>query len=183
MLSTQQQKILHEIAHRSIEQGLKDKHPLIINLSDYEDRLQEKAATFVTLNIDETLRGCIGILEPARPLVEDVAYNSYSAAFNDSRFPPVTLKEVDQLSIHISVLNTPTEMTFDSEEDLIRQLRPGKDGIILEENHSKATFLPSVWDSINSRSEFLQHLKQKAYLPRDYWSDTIRIKRYSVEEF
>ena len=183
MLSTQQKITLHDIAYRSIEQGLKDRHPLIINLSDYENRLQEKAATFVTLQIDETLRGCIGILEPIRPLIEDVAYNAYSAAFNDSRFTPVTQKELDPLSIHISILNTPTEMTFDSEEDLIRQLRPGEDGIILEENHSKATFLPSVWESINSKSEFLQHLKHKAYLPMDYWSDTIRIKRYSVEEF
>ena len=183
MLNTQQKKLLHEIAHDSIEQGLDSKHPLIINLSDYENRLCEKAATFVTLHIGDVLRGCVGILEPRQSLIEDVAYNAYSSAFNDSRFSPVEKNELKQLSIHISVLNTPTEIIFESEDDLIRQLQPGKDGIILEEKNSRATFLPSVWESIDSKRDFLQHLKQKAYLPKDFWSDTIRIKRYSVEEF
>ena len=183
MISTQQQKILHETAYQSIKQGLKNKCPLKIDLSDYDEKLQEKAATFVTLHIGDALRGCIGILEPLRPLIEDIAHNAYSAAFNDSRFPPVEQSELEQLSIHISVLNTPTEITFDSEDDLIRQLQPGKDGIILEDNQSRATFLPSVWESINSRKEFLQHLKQKAGFQKTYWSSTLKAKRYSVEDF
>ena len=183
MLSTKQKQILHDIAYHSIKQSLDNGKPLKINLSDYDVALQKKAATFVTLNIDDALRGCIGILEPFRPLIEDVAHNAHSAAFNDSRFSPLEQKELENLSIHISVLNTPTEMTFDSEEDLIEQLQPGKDGIILEENTSRATFLPSVWESINSKKEFLQHLKQKAGLPIDYWSNSIKVKRYSVESF
>lgn len=183
MLNTQQQKILHETAFHSIKQGLIDNQPLAVNLTDFDAHLQEKAATFVTLKIDDSLRGCIGILEPLRPLVEDVAYNAYAAAFNDRRFTAVEHSELKQLSIHISVLNKPTELVFDSEEDLIRQLQPGKDGIIIEENGSKATFLPSVWENINSKKEFLQHLKQKAGLKKNYWSGTLKAKRYSVESF
>ena len=183
MLSPQQKHILHDIAYHSIEYALDNDNPLTINLSDYDEHLQKKAATFVTLKINDALRGCIGILTPIRPLIEDVAHNAHSAAFNDHRFSPLKPKELVHLSIHISVLNTPTNITFDSEEDLIKQLQPGEDGIIIEENTSRATFLPSVWESINNKKEFLQHLKQKANLPKDYWSDTIKVKRYSVESF
>ena len=183
MLNTKQKQILHDIAYHSIKLSLDNDAPLKINLSDYDEELQKNAATFVTLKIDDALRGCIGILEPLRPLIEDVAHNAHAAAFNDSRFSPLESKELENLSIHISVLNTPTAMIFDSEEDLIEQLQPGKDGIILEENTSRATFLPSVWESINSKKEFLQHLKQKAGLPIDYWSNSLKVKRYSVESF
>ena len=182
-LSTHHKKILHEIAYRSIEKGLADRHQPTIDSSGYDHVLQTKAATFVTLKIGDALRGCIGILEPRRPLIEDVAHNAYAAAFNDSRFDPVSRDELGRLSIHISVLNTPSDILFESEEDLIRQLRPGEDGIILEEGSARATFLPSVWEDIDSKKEFMRHLKMKAYLPKDYWSDTISIKRYTVEEF
>ena len=183
MFTQQQQKQLLQIAHQAIENGLQKGQPLSIELSDYEDALQEKYATFVTLNKNGDLRGCIGILEPLRPLVDDVAYNAYAAAFNDHRFSPVTQAEFEQLTIHISVLDTPTEMSFASEQDLINQMQPGVDGIILEDGGKRATFLPSVWESIKNRKEFLLHLKQKAGLPSNYWSDTIKIKRYGVESF
>jgi len=183
MLSTHHREILHETAYRSIEQGFKNGEALKPELSNYEDCLTEKAATFVTLKKEGELRGCIGILEPIRPLIVDVAYNAYMAAFNDRRFAPLAEDELERLSIHISVLNTPEEMSFKSEQDLIEQLRPGEDGLIIEDDGSRATFLPSVWESVDDKTEFLSHLKLKAGLPGNYWSDTIKAKRYSVESF
>jgi uncharacterized protein len=183
MLSEQNKKILHDIAYRSIEQGLSSGQPLAINLSEYDESLCEKKATFVTLKIHDQLRGCIGILEPLRPLVEDVAYNAFAAAYEDSRFNPVSRDEIPSLSIHISILNTPKEMHFDSEQDMIQQLEPGEDGIILIAGVRKATFLPSVWESVKSKTEFIEHLKQKAGLSKHYWDQHIKILRYSVDEF
>jgi AMMECR1 domain-containing protein len=164
MLSEEDKKVLRDIAHQSIEQGLSSGHALRVDLSQYNPALCENRATFVTLNIHDQLRGCIGILEPLRPL------------------EPLRRDELSSLSIHISILNTPEEMQFDSEQDLIDQLRPGKDGIILQERGHKATFLPSVWQSVKDKNEFLEHLKQQTGLPRDYWSNTIRIQRYSVDD-
>ena len=183
MLSTKHRETLHEVARQSIKDGLRDGREPVIELSEYDQVLCEKRATFVTLKINNRLRGCIGTLTAVRPLVEDVAHNAYAAAFHDTRFDPLTADELATLDIHISILNSPEDMSFDSEQDLLRQLRPGKDGVILQENFRRATFLPSVWESIDSKAEFIQHLKQKAGLPMNYWSDDIKIQRYSVESF
>ena len=74
-------------------------------------------------------------------------------------------------------------MTFSSEADLLKQLRPGVDGLILEEDGYRGTFLPSVWESLPRPEQFLQHLKLKAGLPSDYWSGTLRVQRYTTESF
>ena len=182
-LSADDRRLLHELAYRSIRHGLETGKPLEIDIAQYPSGLQEKKATFVTLHRNRALRGCIGILQPVRPLVEDVAYNAWAAAFGDSRFTPLAENELDDLDIHISILGTPEEMNFSSENDLLQQIRPGTDGLILEDGHHKGTFLPSVWASLTDTHEFLNHLKLKAGLPADYWSDKIKVKRYTVEEF
>ena len=183
MLSTENRHLLHDIAYQSIKHGLETGKALEINIEQYPPELQLKKATFVTLHRNEELRGCIGILRPVRPLAEDVAHNAWAAAYSDSRFMPLTANELDDLDIHISILGTPEEMDFTSENDLLQQIRPGTDGLILEHGFNKGTFLPSVWESLSDSREFLNHLKLKAGLPADYWSDNIRVKRYTVEEF
>jgi len=183
MLSAENRQTLRELAYQSISNGLQTGKALEIDITQYPDELQQKKATFVTLHRNRELRGCIGILKPVRPLAEDVAYNAWAAAFNDSRFMPLAANELDDLDVHISVLGTPEELEFDSEQDLVNQIRPGVDGLILEEGFNKGTFLPSVWESLTDTREFLNHLKMKAGLPPDYWSDTVKIKRYTVEEF
>ena len=183
MLNAAQKQQLHEIAKNSIVNGLNKSEPINIELSDYDVDLQTKRATFVTLHKHGQLRGCIGILEPLRPLAEDIAQNAFAAAFSDHRFPPVSADEIDHLDIHISILATPEEISFSSEDDLVSQLRPGVDGLIMQEGNQRGTFLPSVWESVTDRHDFLNHLKQKSGLPANYWSDTIRVQRYTVEEF
>jgi len=183
MLSQDHQNLLRELAYRSIRHGLESGEALAVDPDDYPAELRPKKATFVTLHRNKQLRGCIGILKPVRPLVEDVAYNAWAAAFSDSRFAPLKADELDDLDVHISILGSPENMEFVSEQDLVEQIRPGTDGLILEKGFNKGTFLPSVWESLTDSQEFLNHLKMKAGLPADYWSDKIKIKRYTVEEF
>ncbi len=182
-LNEQQRDILLKTARASIRTGLSKGHPLAVNPADFEEALQAERATFVTLNERGELRGCIGHLEAIQPLIKDVADNAFSAAFQDSRFPPVSDQEFDQLEIHISVLSPPQPLSFLSEEDLLRQIRPGVDGLILEDGYYRGTFLPSVWEQLPRKEEFLAHLKLKAGLPANYWSDSLRVSRYTTESF
>lgn len=180
-LNKENQQRLLELAKSSIQHGLQTGRPLKINLDDYPEELTERRATFVTLEINQQLRGCIGMLEAVRPLAEDIAENAYSAAFKDPRFPPLEAYELDKLDIHLSILAPAEPVSFSSEQDLIAQLQPGIDGLILEEGRRRGTFLPSVWESLPEPRQFLRHLKQKAGLPPDYWTESIRIYRYRAE--
>jgi uncharacterized protein len=179
--NSQQQQTLLNIARYSIAQGLKTGQGIKPEISQYDEALQHNRASFVTLHKNQQLRGCIGNLQASRPLIQDVSENAYAAAFRDPRFPAVTAAELDQLHISISVLTPATPIHFTSEQDLIEQLKPGEDGLILTEGARRGTFLPSVWQQLPRAQEFLQHLKIKAGLPASYWSDNIQISRYHTE--
>jgi len=179
-LSATERKTLLDAARQSVASGLAGTR-LKIELQAYPAALRAPRATFVTLHVRGELRGCIGSLEPRRPLIEDVVDNAYAAAFHDTRFPALTAADLDQLSVHLSLLSPLTPLRFESEDDLLRQLRPGVDGLILAEHHHRGTFLPAVWESLPTPREFLRRLKEKAGLPPDYWSDTIAVERYTVE--
>ena len=183
MLNEKQKQLLLKVARDSIKHGIDTGEEMHINIADYDAALRDKHATFVTLHKHEQLRGCIGILEALRPLVEDVSHNAFAAAFSDTRFSPVTADEFEELDIHISILDEPENISFSSEENLISQIRPGIDGLILQDGYNKGTFLPSVWESLPDRRDFLMHLKQKAGLPKNHWSSSVTIQRYTVEEF
>ena len=172
-----------QIARGAIIQTLERPHRKLPLSGKLPDELMQKRATFVTLTIGGRLRGCIGMLEACRPLAEDVAENARAAAFEDPRFPPLTLPELAKLEIHISILSPSEEMVFSSESDLLRQIRPGVDGLILQEGFRRGTFLPSVWAELPEKELFLTHLKLKAGLPADYWSDTLRVFRYTTDCF
>ena len=101
--------------------------------------------------------------------------------FKDPRFPPLKQSELKELEIHLSILSPSEPINFTSEEDLIAQIRPNIDGLILESGSRRGTFLPSVWQSIPTSEQFLNHLKQKAGLAKNYWSDQIKVYRYTTE--
>jgi AmmeMemoRadiSam system protein A len=180
-MDQQQEQILLDLARSSIRHGLQTGKPLRIDPADFPPELLEPRATFVTLHKNRELRGCIGMLKAVRPLAEDIAENAFAAAFRDPRFPPLATGEFEQLKIHLSILTLPEPITFSSEEDLLAQLRPGMDGLIIEEGGRRGTFLPSVWEALPNPKQFLRHLKQKAGLPPDYWSDTLQFYRYRTE--
>ncbi len=171
---------LLRVASETIHAGLRGARAPV-RVGDYPEPLRQLRASFVTLHYGQRLRGCIGNLDGERPLVDDVARNAYGAAFEDPRFPPLVEAEFAGLDIHLSILSLPEEIMFSSEADLIAQLRPHADGLVLEEGRFRGTFLPSVWAQMPDPQEFLRQLKCKSGLRPDYWSKTLRIKRYRVE--
>ncbi|MFN2310235.1 MAG: AmmeMemoRadiSam system protein A [Gammaproteobacteria bacterium] len=174
---------LRALAAASIRHGLEQGRPLTPDPQAYPETLRAARASFVTLNRHGALRGCIGSLEACRPLLVDVAENAFAAAFRDPRFPPLRAEELSDLEIHLSVLSPPAPVDFRDEADLIAQLRPGVDGLILSFDRHRGTFLPSVWSSLPQPAQFLTELKRKAGLPADFWSPDLRVQRYTTEMF
>ena len=178
LLVTAAESIRYGLTHRDIMPLAGDEY------SDGENTLLlEKRATFVTLKINGQLRGCIGTLVPQRALIKDVAYNACQAAFHDPRFEPLQARELDTLHISISILSPPESMQVASEAELIEQLQPGRDGLIIEDGRHRATFLPSVWEQLPDPVAFVHHLKLKAGMATAYWSDTLKLERYDSIEF
>ncbi|NJO16345.1 MAG: AmmeMemoRadiSam system protein A [Thioploca sp.] len=180
-LTKEQNEILLQVAKQAIWHGLEMGKPLLVEPRKYALELQEQKASFVTLEINNHLRGCIGTIVAFQPLVSDVAYHAYAAAFADPRFSKLQHKEFPQLAIHISILSKPEPIHFISESHLLQQLRPGMDGVIIAAGKQRATFLPSVWESLTDPHDFLMQLKRKAGFDPHYWSDTIKVERYTVE--
>lgn len=182
-LSEPLRQVLLGVALRSIRHGLERGKALAVEIADYDPVLREERACFVTLNLHGNLRGCIGHLEAIQPLIRDVADNAYAAAFQDPRFPSLRAEELSGLDIHISILSLPEPLSFQSEADLIAQIRPGIDGLILQEGRNRGTFLPSVWESLPQPLDFWRHLKRKAGLLVNHWSGSLRVQRYTTESF
>jgi len=174
---------LLNIAWDSIDSGLATGRPQLPALDDLAASMRELRASFVTLHLNQQLRGCIGLLEARYPLATDVAQNAFSAAFRDPRFGPLTPGERDDLTLHIAVLSPAEPIAFTDETDLLAKLRPGIDGLILEDAGYRGTFLPAVWESLPEANDFWRQLKRKAGLPVDYWSGTITVRRYTTESF
>lgn len=172
---------LLRIAAASIEHGLRNGQPLPVAVDEHPEELRSPAACFVTLNAAGKLRGCVGSAEAHRALVEDVAENGFAAAFLDSRFPKLAADERFSLRISISVLSRPEPMSFADEDDLLRQLRPGSDGLIIKAQGRRALFLPQVWAAVGEPREFLAHLKEKAGLARDHWPTDVSGWRFTAE--
>jgi len=143
--------------------------------------LRQSRASFVTLTIEGDLRGCRGTLDPARPLALDVWRNAQATAFRDPRFAPLTRQEWLRVDLEISVLSLREPMLVRSEDELLRRLVPGRDGLVLAWRGASATFLPKVWDQLREPREFVRHLKLKAGWGAAFWSEEIEAWRYETE--
>jgi AmmeMemoRadiSam system protein B/AmmeMemoRadiSam system protein A len=145
--------------------------------------LKEWRASFVTLKLDGELRGCVGTLEPHRPLAEDVGANAGAAAFQDPRFAPLREDELARCDIEVSLLSSPSRVAFRDHAELIGKLRPGVDGVILQHRDDpsrRATFLPQVWESLPDPDAFVAHLKSKAGGAPDEPTTRFLARRYTV---
>jgi len=182
-LTSDNRSLLRDLALDSIRTGLEEGRPLAVDPEDYPGELRRPGAVFVTLEVGGRLRGCIGSCQARRPLVEDVAENAYAAAFRDPRFPPLTPDVFPDLDLHLSLLTPPVPLEVDTREDLLNILRPGVDGLLLEDPPRRSTFLPQVWAMLPDPGDFLAELLAKAGLPRDHWSEDVRFYRYTVVEF
>lgn len=180
-LSEEHRTTLLQVARQAIGHELVEYVPWRVRAGEFAEPLRAVRATFVTLEIEKRLRGCIGSLAARWPLVEDVARNAAAAAFQDPRFGRLSRAEFERVELHISILSPAEPMAFASQEDLLSQLRPGVDGLILGEGQRRGTFLPAVWEELGEPEQFLRHLKLKAGLPPDYWSPTVQVWRYTAE--
>lgn len=174
--------VLVEVARASIKRGFEGRDALSVDEHKYARELRAKRATFTTLKKDGKLRGCIGTLVPRRPLVCDVAWSAYSAAYHDTRFPPLEAGEYAGLAVHISILEPLREIPCGTEDELLAGLRPGTDGLSIRDNNRQASFLPAVWEGLSEPARFLHELKLKAGFEADHWSSTMRAWAFEVEE-
>lgn len=191
-LSSQQKQWLLALARKSIIYGLKNQGLIKLKAEDipaeFSPVFNKVASCFVTLyEIDhkgyEQLRGCIGSLQAYQTLLQDVIEHAFAAAFSDSRFPPVNSKELERLVIQISILGPAETINCDSEIELIQQLVPYEDGLILDDGFNRGTFLPSVWQQLPSKEQFVAHLKAKAGMNVKGWNEQTKAYRYKTISF
>ena len=176
--SSEHQRLLFEVAFEAIRRGLAGGASWKVDPNDYPPELRQPSALFVTLMSRGELRGCVGTLTSREPLVVNVAYYAHAAAFGDSRFDRLAKSELAGLEVHLSLLSELEPMACQSEAELLAQLQPGRDGLLLEDGVYRATFLPSVWIELPNPAEFVRQLKRKAGMAPAYWSATLRCQRY-----
>ena len=179
-LTKEDKQTLLKIARQSIEGYLKDKEfPKFKNISP---RLKQPQGAFVTLTRNHQLRGCIGrIIEEKQPLYQIVSKMAVSAAVDDNRFPPVSLNEMKNINIEISVLSPVKKI-----KNPIQEIEIGRHGVIVQQGSHSGVFLPQVATENNwGLEEFMGQLcQQKAGLPWDAWKgDAIDIYVFSAEVF
>ena len=174
---------LIQLVRIGIVAGFDSGRPVEINpVAGIPSRLAADGAAFVTLRRNGQLRGCIGSAVATRPLIVDVGQHAFNAAFRDWRFPRLALDELAGLDLSVSVLTPPVAMSFTGEADLLGQLRPGIDGLIIEDSGRAALFLPSVWEEIGQPRLFLTHLKLKAGMAANHFSRQFTARRFrSIE--
>jgi AmmeMemoRadiSam system protein B/AmmeMemoRadiSam system protein A len=154
-----------------------------VNLDPFALPLRALRRTFVTLEIDGQLRGCVGSLLAANPLVADVVANTYKAAMQDPRFQAMTSHELGKARVTISILSHLRPMTFGSDAELMEKLRPETDGLAIHAGARRALFLPKVWDVLPQPPDFLHHLKQKAGLSPAPLARNAQAFRFTAETF
>jgi AmmeMemoRadiSam system protein B/AmmeMemoRadiSam system protein A len=180
-LTKETKDFLLTLARRSLNAAVKGEKPPVpenIPAVTKEDR-----GCFVTLTINGELRGCIGYIEPIKPLYQAVIENAKNAALSDPRFPRVTAGELSLIKVEVSVLTKPAVLAYTSPQDLLGKLVPDVDGVILQKGMRQSTYLPQVWEHFSGdKTAFLQNLSLKAGMDADGWK-TSDVKRYRSEHF
>jgi len=157
-------------ARNVIEEYVKNKK---IPVCKFSGVFNEKQGAFVTIHTypDHDLRGCIGIPLPVMNLCDAIAEGAASAT-RDPRFPPLEVKELDDIVVEVTVLSPPEIIKVSKPEDYLKNIVIGRDGLIVEQGYYKGLLLPQVpmeqgWD----KEEFLSHTCIKAGLIPDAWFD------------
>ena len=149
-------------------------------IDNYDCVFEEYGASFVTLELDGILRGCIGSIIAHKPLIKDLIHNAHAAAFSDPRFPALTLNEYNRITLGVSLLSKPQRIEFETEEELLNELSPTTDGLIIRDGNYQAVFLPDVWEQLPQKEEFLNQLKIKAGLPKGHFSDSFEAFKFTT---
>lgn len=181
-LSTEHLDALLRIARRAVEHAAHDGRRWRPDADTLPAALRRTGGAFVTLHAGERLRGCVGRMESAEPLGVTVAEVARSAALEDPRFRPVREHEVAGLRVSVSVLTPAEPIDVDSYDVLLRTVRPGVDGLVVDSGRHRATLLPAVWDDLADAPSFLAALWRKAGLPPGAWPAGTVASRYRALE-
>ena len=173
--------ILLKIAHDSIKSKFDervkiDKEDLLLKYPE----LEEPGACFVTLKLNNQLRGCIGSLEVYGMLIDDIVENAYNAAFLDPRFLELTPQEYEKIDLEISILTPALKLEYTDIEDLKSKIKVGIHGVVLKDEDSRSTFLPQVWEQLSTFEEFFEKLLHKGSFDKDALEKGIDVSVYEV---
>jgi AmmeMemoRadiSam system protein A len=186
-LSQAQGRILVESARRALQEKFAGRTDAVADdcaSAECDPCLQDCSGIFVTLKIAGCLRGCIGSLVGKQPLIQGVRTYALHAAFDDPRFRPLTEKEMEKVSIEVSVLTPARALSYEDADDLISKLRPHVDGVTIRQGYCSATFLPQVWEQLPLPADFLSNLCLKAGLSSDAWqTGPLEVETYQVQYF
>jgi AmmeMemoRadiSam system protein A len=163
-LTEEEKKTLRQIAHSAIEGRLRRQKPSQVEV--LTETLKEKRGAFVSLHMHGQLRGCIGSIQPTKPLHQIVEEMAAAAAFNDPRFESLTAEELQDVELEISAL-TPLQRIKDTKE-----IEVGKHGLYIKKGFHSGLLLPQVATEYNwDRITFLEETCRKAGLPRHAWKE------------
>jgi AmmeMemoRadiSam system protein A len=175
-LNKNQQKFLLRLARQTIEQYLKSGKTTQVKIDD--EYLKEKRGAFVTLKVNDQLRGCIGYPLPYKPLYETIIDVALSAATQDYRFQPLTYEELKETKIEISVLSLPQLIKE------VKEIEVGRHGIVISKGLNKGLLLPQVPLEYNWDLEtYLRHGCLKAGLDEDEWKKGVQIEVFEAQVF
>lgn len=135
----------------------------------------------MTLRRGHDLLGTVGSLDAERPVGIDVAEHALGAAFADPRVPPVTGADLDEMSVEVSVLGPLVPTGAASYAELLAQLRPHLDGVVVGRDSRRVTFLPAVWDEVQGAEDFLALLWRKAGMSQREWPADLKVWTYRTE--
>ena len=137
---------------------------------EFRNRYSAKSGVFVTITQDDSLRGCIGYPDPHQSLCEALSNAAIAAATRDPRFEPLTREDISRVSFEVTVLEPPRMVEGATPEDIIRNITPGRDGLIVRGRGYSGLLLPQVADEYGwSAEEFLENVCRKAGLGPEAW--------------
>jgi len=169
-ISDEDGETLVKSARRIVTEFVKNKHKVELD-EKTGAKFSFESGVFVTLNVANDLRGCVGFPLP-RTLSKALPEAAIAAATGDPRFPPVSADELDGITFEVTVLTPPSEINSDDTSKIPSMIKVGRDGLIVRRSFYSGLLLPQVpieygWNE----TEFLSHTCQKAGLPEDSWRD------------
>jgi uncharacterized protein (TIGR00296 family) len=183
-INQQEGKALVQLARSAVEEYLKTRKQIKVS-EDTSEKFLQPCGVFVTINKirngEKELRGCIGYPHPTTPLAEAVIDSAINSATQDPRFPPLSIRELDNVVFEVSILTPPEKIETKKSTEYPTKIKVGEDGLIVERGMLKGLLLPQVpieweWDE----EEFLCQCCIKAGLPPDHWLiDGTRIYKFS----
>ena len=184
-MNKKDKEYLLKIARRAIQKYFQDEGIFQVEENELFQSLKEKKGTFVTLWKNNELRGCIGNLESEKPIYQSVIDNCLASALLDPRFTTLKSNELDDIKIEISILSELKKLSnFTNYDSFLKYLNKYKPGLLIKKGAHQATFLPQVWENLNSAQLFISHLCAKAGLEKDEWKKMdLEIYQYNAEVF